>query len=137
MDDYNFIKRCKNYNIKNSKGIKYETIIKRSINKIKKLEKELNKLDSHCFHDLWVLGWNGHYKVWVDHCFYYIKNGDKYIISRHTSYRLKNYEVKKERSPILLKEFNMEITKEKLKMCIHKIKLSLPDHLIYEIGIFF
>ena len=136
MVDHDFIKMCKNYIIKNSKRFKYETIIKRSINKIKKLEKELNKLDSHCFHDWWDLGWDDRYKVWFEQCFYYIKNGDKKIISRHTSYRLKNYEVKKERSLILLKEFNMEITKEKFKMCIHKLKLSLPDHLIYKIGNF-
>ena len=37
MVDDDFIKMCKNFNIKNSKGFKYETIIKRSINKIKKL----------------------------------------------------------------------------------------------------
>ena len=43
MADYNFIKRCKNYNIKNSKVLKYETIIKRSMNKIKKLEKEIDR----------------------------------------------------------------------------------------------
>ena len=42
MVDYNFIKRCKNYNIKKSKGFKYETIVKRSMNKIKKLDKKIN-----------------------------------------------------------------------------------------------
>ena len=42
MVDYNFIKRCKNYNIKNSKGFKYETIFKRSMNKINKIDKKIN-----------------------------------------------------------------------------------------------
>ena len=40
MDDYNFIKRCKNYNMKKSKGFKYESIVKKSMNKIKKIGKK-------------------------------------------------------------------------------------------------
>ena len=31
----------------------------------------------------------------------------------------------------------IEKEQEKFKMCIHKLKLSLPDHLIYEIGTYF
>ena len=51
MVDYNFIKRCKNYNIKNSKGFKYETIINISFNKIKKLDEEIiyNYYRRDCF----------------------------------------------------------------------------------------
>ena len=32
------------------------------------------------------------------------------------------------------KELMMKINQEKFKMCIHKLKLYLPDHLIYQIG---
>ena len=51
MVDYNFIKRCKNYNIKKSKGFKYETIVKRSMNKIKKLDKKIN---NDCYYHNYV-----------------------------------------------------------------------------------
>ena len=33
-----------------------------------------------------------------------------------------------------IKKTKRKIHQEKFKMCIHKLKLSLPDHLIYEIG---
>ena len=33
-----------------------------------------------------------------------------------------------------IKKTKIEIHQEKFKMCIHKLKLYLPDHLIYEIG---
>ena len=49
MTDYNFIKRCKNYNIKKSKGLKYETIVRRSMKKIKKLDVEMNI--RYCYHN--------------------------------------------------------------------------------------
>ena len=35
-----------------------------------------------------------------------------------------------------IKNTRRKIHKEKFKMCIHKLKLSLPDHLIYKIGTF-
>ena len=35
-----------------------------------------------------------------------------------------------------IKKTKRKIHQEKFKMCIHKLKLSLPDHLIYEIGTF-
>ena len=34
------------------------------------------------------------------------------------------------------KNLRYEKEKEKFKMCIHKLKLSLPDYLIYQIGIY-
>ena len=33
-----------------------------------------------------------------------------------------------------IKNTRRKIHKEKFKMCIHKLKISLPDHLIYKIG---
>ena len=36
----------------------------------------------------------------------------------------------------IIKSKQKEIHQEKFKMCIHKLKLSLPNHLIYEIGTF-
>ena len=33
-----------------------------------------------------------------------------------------------------IKKTKREIHKEKFKMCIHKLKISLPDQLIYEVG---
>ena len=36
-----------------------------------------------------------------------------------------------------VKKKKREIHKEKFKMCIHKFKILLPDHLIYKIGNFF
>ena len=36
-----------------------------------------------------------------------------------------------------IKKTKRKIHQEKFKMCIHKLKLSLPDHLIYEIGTYF
>ena len=36
-----------------------------------------------------------------------------------------------------IKKTKRKIHQEKFKMCIHKLKLSLPDHLIYELGAYF
>ena len=36
----------------------------------------------------------------------------------------------------LIKIKKREIHQEKFKMCIHKLKMFLPDHLIYKIGNF-
>ena len=46
-------------------------------------------------------------------------------------YKKKKYEKE------IVKSKKIEIHQEKFKMCIHKLKLSLPDHLIFEIGTYF
>ena len=120
MTDYNFIKRCKNYNIKKSKGLKYETIVKRSMNKIKKLDKKINKdkLNYEIRYNL-IIGIEKTMRRLFNEWNY--KDGNFYFYEM-----LNNYEN-------LLREKE----KEKFKLCIHKLKLSLPDHLIFEIGTYF
>ena len=125
MVDYDFIKRCKNYNIKNSKGFKYETIINISLNKIKKLDEEIN------------------YNYYRRDCFFDEINKLKNDYVYNKKIRLEEYiqkylYLKKIYNRNLYKIFYMNLfiekEQEKFKMCIHKLKLSLPDHLIYEIG---
>ena len=125
MTDYNFIKRCKNYNIKNSKGFIYETIINISLNKIKKLDEEIN------------------YNYYRRDCFFDEINKLKNDYVYNKKIRLEEYiqkylYLKKIYYRNLYKIFYMNLfiekEQEKFKMCIHKLKLSLPDHLIYEIG---
>ena len=144
MVDYNFIKRCKNYNIKKSKGFKYETIMKRSMNKIKKLDEKID--DKYFFRCNYLDRRN---KIFYDYIYgkiskneYNKKLYNEYIYGKisENEYEKKIFNLKyftyknseKEYYKNLIKVYN----EEKFKMCIHKLKLSLPDHLIYRIGNF-
>ena len=127
MVDYNFIKRCKNYNIKNSKGFKYETIFKRSMNKINKFDKKINDKHIYYYHSIYYSRLK--MKLYRDYSHNKISQNEyneKKILLEHFP---KSYEEYK-------KNLRVEIDKEKFKMCIHKLKISLPDHLIYKIGNF-
>ena len=116
MTDYNFISRCKNYNIKKSKVFKYETIEKRSMHKIKLIEK---KRDGDYYQYIYFL-----YKIRQ------VKSDNNY--DNLKTYYSDLHQAEGEYSENLKKE----LEKEKFKMCIHKLKLSLPNHLVYEIGRF-
>ena len=131
MTDYNFIKRCKNYNIKNSEGFKYETIINISLNKIKKLDEEINNI-YHCL-DNWSYEKNEITNEYMNN-----RNINTYNKYRGKKNKLLSkfiffYKLRGEYYENLL----IEKEQEKIKMCIHKLKLYLPDHLIYEIGTYF
>ena len=86
----------------------------------------------------------------------YLKNG-AYIIDEYNEYKRyqkfeeelediyyvddtesKNYNFCRDTELIKqeIKKTKRKIHQEKFKMCIYKLKLSLPDHLIYEIGTF-
>ena len=142
MVDYNFIKRCKNWNIKNSKGFKYETIVKRSMNKIKKLDEKID--DEYFFRCNYLDRRN---KIFYDYIYGKISkneyNKKLYYEYIHGKISLNEYMNKfsdfiyltyrcfeKEYHKNLIKLYN----EKKFNMCIHKLKLSLPDHLIFEIG---
>ena len=66
------------------------------------------------------------YNVEGNKLFYYDDRGRKQERYIRGEFR---YLIKQE-----IKETQRIIKQEKFKMCIHKLKLSLPDHLIYEIG---
>ena len=68
------------------------------------------------------------YNVEGNKLFYYDDRGRKQERYSRGEFR---YLIKQE-----IKETKRKIKQEKFKMCIHKLKLSLPDHLIYEIGTF-
>ena len=128
MVDYNFIKRCKNYNIKNSKGFKYETIFKRSMNKINKIDKKIN--NKRIYYNRSFNYSNLKLKLYRDYIHNKISKNEyneKKILLKHFPKSYEEY----------YKNLIDEKEQEKFKMCIHKLKLSLPDHLIYEIGTYF
>ena len=128
MVDYNFIKRCKNYNIKKSKGLKYETIVKRSMNKIKKFDKKINDKRIYCYHSIYYSRLK--MKLYRDYFHNKISQNEyneKKILLEHCHKSYEEY----------YKNLRDEKEKEKFKMCIHKLKLYLPDHLIFEIGTYF
>ena len=66
------------------------------------------------------------YNVEGNKLFYYDDRGRKRERYSRGEFR---YLIKQE-----IKEKQRKIKQEKFKMCIHKLKMSLPDHLIYEIG---
>ena len=68
------------------------------------------------------------YNVEGNKLFYYDDRGRKQERYSRGEFR---YLIKQE-----IKETQRKIKQEKFKMCIHKLKLSLPNHLIYEIGTF-
>ena len=66
------------------------------------------------------------YNVEGNKLFYYDDRGRKQERYNRGEFR---YLIKQE-----IKETQRKIKQEKFKMCIHKLKLSLPDHLIFQIG---
>ena len=68
------------------------------------------------------------YNIEGNKLFYYDDRGRKQERYIHGEF---GYLIKQE-----IKNTQRKIHKEKFKMCIHKLKLSLPNHLIYEIGTF-
>ena len=98
------------------------------MNKIKKLDEEIN------------------YNYYRRDCFFDEINKLKNDYVYNKKIRLEEYiqkylYLKKIYNRNLYKIFYMNLfiekEQEKFKMCIHKLKLSLPDHLIYEIGTYF
>ena len=144
----NYIRLIKNLNIDDKVKTKeqYEIIINVSMQEIKRLEvciilqeETINKYSDVEFN----------IKKFIE----YLKNGT-FIYDEYNEYKryrkleeeLENiYYVDDTESkesyhysidPKIIKKIKRKKHQEKFKMCIHKLKLSLPDHLIYEIGTF-
>ena len=149
----NNIRSIKNLNINDKAKTKeqYEIIINVSMQEIKRLElciilqEETIKINKYSDVELNI-------KKFIE----YLKNG-AFIMNEYNEYkRYQKFEEELEdiyyvddmesegnnycRDTELIKQeikkTKRKIHQEKFMMCIHKLKLSLPDHLIYEIGTF-
>ena len=147
----NYIRLIKNLNINDKANTKeqYEIIINVSMQEIKRLElciiqqeETMNKYSDIEFN----------IKKFIE----YLKNGafiineykryqkyeeeleDIYYVDKTESEESESYNFCREKELIKreIKKTKKKIHKEKFKMCIHKLKISLPDHLIYKIGTF-
>ena len=150
----NYIKLIKNLNINDKTKTKeqYEIVINVSMKEIKRLElciilqEETIKINKYSDVELNI-------KKFIE----YLKNG-AFIMNEYNEYkRYQKFEEELEdiyyvddmeseeserynycRDTELIKQeikkTKRKMHQEKFKMCIHKLKLSLPDHLIYEIG---
>ena len=155
MYKMNYIKLIKNLNINDKDKTKeqYEIIINVSMQEIKRLElciilqeETMNKysdveLDIKKFIE-YLKGINfrrlssfdeyNRYKIFEEELedIYYVDDSES-VESKSYKYCRDTELIKQE-----IKNTRRKIHKEKFKMCIHKLKLSLPDHLIYKIGTF-
>ena len=155
MNSIRSIRSIKNLNIDDKAKTKeqYEIITNVSMQEIKRLElciilqeETMDKysdveLDIKCF-----LKYLKYFNVQkIPGKIYFIPNYynekfslKKYSVQRKFFEELENLfrENQKNYEKEIIKSKQKEIHQEKFKMCIHKLKLSLPDHLIYEIGTF-
>ena len=123
MCDYEFIKKCRNYNIKKSKGLKYETVVKRSLNKLKENNENRRRLEN----SLWGLMSRFNIKCYVD------TNAKFRVASPYD----KSYSYYKgHHSNEVKRKLDKIEEEEKFKMSVHYLKTKLPDALILNIGSF-
>ena len=117
MSGYEFIKKCKNYNIEKSKGWKYETIVRWSLNAIERIERKKRNYKRYIPYKEWnwvlveILGKSRRY--FHNELFIRPSYFDEYFGNLE---RLKNI--------------------EKYKMSVHYLKTKLPDALILNIRSF-
>ena len=153
MNDY--VRSIKNLNTDDKVKTKeqYEIITNVSMQEIKRLELRIKKeeeiMDKNSDGELDIkvfLKYLKYFNVQIPGKIYFMPNyfNEKFNLNKYCNHwdfyeelgglfkgvRKKIYERE------IIKSKQKEIHQEKFKMCIHKLKLSLPDHLIYEIGTF-
>ena len=153
MKDY--IRLIKNLNIDDKVKTKeqYEIITNVSMQEIKRLELciilQEETIDKNSDGELDIkvfLKYLKYFNVQIPGKIYFIPNyfNESFILKKYSNQRnffeeLENLfreNKKKIYEREIIKSKQKEIHQEKFKMCIHKLKLYLPDHLIYKIGTF-
>ena len=123
MSEYEFIKKCTNYNIKKSKGWKYETVVKWAMNEIKRIDnRQINYVD--------YIGRRMVKKFRFDYENVEIVDGVMTLTlsGRHDFGKLYKYNI------YYLCEQERDF--QKFKMSVHYLKTKLPDALVLNIGSF-
>ena len=148
------IKSIKNINIDDKAAMKeqYEIIINVSIQEIKRLELciilQEQTINKYCDVEFNIKKFMEYLKNGIFMCDEYNEYKrhqkieeeieDIYYVDNTESEESESYNYCRDTELIKqeIKKTKRKIHQEKFMMCIHKLKLSLPDHLIYEIGTF-
>ena len=117
MSVYEFIKKCKNYNIKKSKGWMYETVVKWAMNEIARIERRRRNYLRYIPAEI---------NNWMQ-----LLIPGKRINRKHYPYYM---------SPSYFVEYFGDLERrkdlQKFKMSVHYLKTKLPDALVLNIGSF-
>ena len=109
----------------------YLTIQEQTINKYSDVELNIKKFIDYLKNGAFIIDEYNEYKRYqkfeeeLEDIYYVDDISENYNYCRDTEL------IKQE-----IKKTKRKIHQEKFKMCTHKLKISLPDHLIYKIGTF-